>query len=191
MTIFKILFWLGQILEIIIRMPYQQGRVRSERTRQGSTRQELTLLSLLLVGSFVLPFLYSATPWLSFADYHLPPWLGWMGAVFLAASLFVFWRAHRDLKTNWSPTLELYRDHTLITEGIYGVVRHPMYLSQWLMVIAQMLLLQNWIAGLSGLLVFIPFYFLRVKAEEQMMENKFGEQYRGYKQRTGAVLPKF
>jgi len=57
-------------------------------------------------------------------------------------------------------------------------------------VIAQPLLLQNWIAGFLHLLVFIPFYFLRVKAEEQLMMERFGDQYRAYMQKVGAVFPK-
>jgi protein-S-isoprenylcysteine O-methyltransferase Ste14 len=66
-----------------------------------------------------------------------------------------------------------------------------MYASQWLWVIAQPLLLQNWIAGFLNLLVFIPFYFLRVKAEEQMMMETFGDQYRVYREKVGGVLPRF
>jgi len=65
-----------------------------------------------------------------------------------------------------------------------------MYASQWLLAIAQPLLLQNWIAGFLNLLVFIPFYFLRVKAEEQLMIEQFGDQYRAYMQNVGAVFPK-
>ena len=35
-----------------------------------------------------------------------------------------------------------------------------------------------------------PFYFLRVGAEEKMMLEKFGDQYRAYMQKVGAVVPK-
>ena len=108
----------------------------------------------------------------------------------MLGALFVFWRAHADLGLNWSPSLEIREKHELITKGIYAVIRHPMYASQWLWVIAQPLLLQNWIAGLVDLLIFIPFYLLRVQAEEKMMIEKFGEEYRSYMGRTGAVLPK-
>jgi protein-S-isoprenylcysteine O-methyltransferase Ste14 len=66
-----------------------------------------------------------------------------------------------------------------------------MYASQWLWVIAQPLLLQNWIAGWSNLFVFILFYFLRVKAEEQLMLEQFGDQYRSYMKKVGAVFPRF
>ena len=91
---------------------------------------------------------------------------------------------------NWSPSLEIREKHELITRGIYGVIRHPMYASQWLWVIAQPLLLQNWLAGVVNLVIFIPFYFMRVKAEEALMLDSFGEQYREYMKKTGAVLPK-
>jgi protein-S-isoprenylcysteine O-methyltransferase Ste14 len=120
----------------------------------------------------------------------LPAWAGWLGVLFLAGAVLVFWRGHVDLGLNWSPTLEIREKHELITRGIYSVIRHPMYASHWLWVIAQPLLLQNWIAGFLGVLTFIPFYFLRVKAEEQMMLDSFGAQYQEYMKTTGRVLPK-
>jgi protein-S-isoprenylcysteine O-methyltransferase Ste14 len=66
-----------------------------------------------------------------------------------------------------------------------------MYASQWLWVVAQILLLQNWIAGPIGLIFFIPFYILRVRAEEKMMLDTFGNQYRDYMKKTGGVIPRF
>lgn len=69
------------------------------------------------------------------------------------------------------------------------MIRHPLDASQWLLAIAQPLLLQNWIAGFINLLVFIPFYILRVRAEEQLMLEQFGDQYRSYVQKVGGVLP--
>jgi protein-S-isoprenylcysteine O-methyltransferase Ste14 len=109
----------------------------------------------------------------------------------LVCALIVFWRAHADLGRNWSPSLQVREGHSLITRGLYQYIRHPMYASQWLYVIAQPLLLHNWIAGLGGLLLFLPLYVLRVPAEEQMMVDGFGEEYRAYMLRTGRVLPRW
>jgi protein-S-isoprenylcysteine O-methyltransferase Ste14 len=109
----------------------------------------------------------------------------------MAGALVVFWRAHADLGQNWSPTLQIREGHRLVTNGIYQSIRHPMYASQWLWVIAQALLLQNWIAGLGGVISFLPMYLLRVGPEEQMMVDEFGEEYRNYMGRTGRVLPKW
>jgi protein-S-isoprenylcysteine O-methyltransferase Ste14 len=191
MAIFTAIYFVAIIIEMIIRAPLNQKRKQETMSEQRVTRQEKTLLGLLFLGMFFVPILYAATNWLDFANYTLPAWAGWLGVLILAGALFVFWRAHADLGLNWSPSLEIREKHELITRGIYGVIRHPMYASQWLWVIAQPLLLQNWIAGFLNLLVFIPFYLLRVKAEEQMMVEKFGDQYHTYMQKVGAILPKF
>ena len=90
--------------------------------------------------------------------------------------------------SNGSPTLEIFEEHVLVTNGIHGKIRHPMYASQWLWGFAQILLLQNWIAGPIG---FIPFYILRVPAGEKMMLDTFCDQYRDYVEKTGAVIPRF
>jgi protein-S-isoprenylcysteine O-methyltransferase Ste14 len=191
MDIFTAIYFVAIIIEIIIRIPLNQKRKQEKMSEQRVTRQERTLLGLLSLGMFFIPIVYAATNWLDFANYRLPAWAGWLGVLIIGGALVVFWRAHADLGLNWSPSLEIREKHELITRGIYGVIRHAMYASQWLWVIAQPLLLQNWIAGFVNLLVFIPFYFLRVNAEEQLMLEKFGDQYRAYMQKVGGVLPKF
>lgn len=190
MDIFTALYFMGMIAEIIIRAPLNQKRKQEKMSERRVTSQEKILLGLLSLGGFFVPILYAATNWLDFANYTLPAWAGWLGVLFLAGAVLVFWRGHVDLGLNWSPTLEIREKHELITRGIYSVIRHPMYASHWLWVIAQPLLLQNWIAGFLGVLTFIPFYFLRVKAEEQMMLDSFGAQYQEYMKTTGRVLPK-
>jgi protein-S-isoprenylcysteine O-methyltransferase Ste14 len=191
MDIFTAIYFVAIVIEIIIRIPLNRKRKQEKMSEQRVTQQERTLLGLLSLGMFFIPIIYGATNWLDFANYTLPAWAGWLGVLLIAGALFVFWRAHADLGLNWSPSLEIREKHELITRGIYGVIRHPMYASQWLWVLAQPLLLQNWIAGFANLLVFIPFYFLRVKAEEQMMMESFGEQYQVYMEKVGGVLPKF
>jgi len=190
MDIFTVIYFVALVIETAIRAPLNKMRRQEKMSERRFTDQEKTLLSLLLIGGLVVPIIYAATDWLDFADYTLPAWVGWLGALLIAGAVFVFWRAHADLGPNWSPTLEIREKHELITRGIYGVIRHPMYASQWLLAIATPLLLQNWIAGFLNLLVFIPFYFLRVKAEEQLMIERFGDQYRAYMQSVGAVFPK-
>ena len=190
MNPFTLIYFLGIVIEIIIRAPYNRERKAEAMSERRITAQEKALLFLLMVGMFILPLVYAASSWLDFADYARPSWAGWVGAAIVAGALLVFWRAHADLGLNWSPSLEIRQKHELITRGIYGVIRHPMYASQWLWVVAQVLLLPNWIAGWVGLIVFIPFYLLRVRAEERMMLDTFGDQYRDYMSKVGGVIPK-
>jgi protein-S-isoprenylcysteine O-methyltransferase Ste14 len=189
MGVFTAIYFAGLLAEIAIRAPYNKKRKAEKMSERRVTTQEKILLVLLLVGMLILPLLYAATSWLDFASYALPSWAGWVGVALLAGALFVFWRAHADLGVNWSPTLEIREKHELITRGIYGAIRHPMYASQWLWVIAQGLLLQNWLAGCLNLVIFIPFYFLRVRAEEELMLDSFGDQYRDYMNKVGGVIP--
>lgn len=190
MDIFTAIYFVAILVEMVIRAPLNRKRKQLKMSERRVTTQEKILLGLLFLGMFFVPIAYAATDWLDFADYSLPDWAGWLGVFLIAGAILVFWRAHADLGLNWSPTLEIREQHELVTRGIYGYIRHPMYASQWLWVIAQPLLLQNWIAGLINLAVFIPFYFLRVRDEERLMLEQFGEQYRSYMQSVGAVLPK-
>jgi protein-S-isoprenylcysteine O-methyltransferase Ste14 len=188
--LYKLFYWASVIAQIIIRYPYQKTAKTGPKTLQRVSRTENILLVLLAVFAMLIPLVYSVTHWLDFANYRLPVWLGICGLLLLLFSLFVFWRAHFDLKANWSPSLEIRADHTLVTNGMYRLVRHPMYLSQLLWALAQILLMQNWLAGPLNLLFFIPFYFLRSRAEEKLMLDRFGDEYRAYMQTTGGMIPK-
>ena len=190
MDIFTAIYFAALVIEMIIRAPLNRQRKQEKMSERRVTNQEVFILILLFLGGFVTPLIYALTHWLDFANYTLPAWAGWLAALILAVGLFIFWRAHADLGLNWSPSLEIREKHELITRGIYGVIRHPMYASQWLVAIAQPLLLQNWIAGFLNLIAFIPFYFLRVRAEEQMMLDSFGTQYQEYMKKTGGVVPR-
>lgn len=185
----KSAFLLGIVAQIVIRMPYNRQRQQTQVTTDRVSNQEKVLLGLLFV-SLVVPLIYIFTDWLAFANYTLPLWAGIVGVLLLLLSLWLFWRSHADLGRNWSPSLQIMEEHTLVTNGIYRAIRHPMYASQWVFVIAQLLLLQNWIAGPVTLLVFAPFYFLRVPQEEQLMIEQFGAAYRAYMARTGRIVPR-
>lgn len=191
MDIFTAIFFVAIMAEMIIRAPLNKKRKLEKMSERRVTGQEKWLLFLLFIAMFILPIIYASSNWLDFANYTLPIWAGWLGVVLIAVAIFIFWRAHADLGLNWSPTLEIREKHELITRGIYSVIRHPMYASQIFWSIAQILLLQNWIVGFASLVVFIPFYFLRVRAEERLMLEQFGDQYRSYMQKVGAVLPRF
>ena len=106
-----------------------------------------------------------------------------------AAALALFLATHRQLGRNWSQTLELREGHTLVTHGVYRLVRHPMYSAFFLWGLAQALLLQNWIVGPAGLIGFGTLYAFRVGREEAMMRAAFGPAYADYEARTKRVIP--
>jgi protein-S-isoprenylcysteine O-methyltransferase Ste14 len=173
-----------------IRVPHIRARKgRHFRSNRNSTA-DMALLVAAGAGGFVVPLVYVFTPLLAFADYSPPLWCSVLGVALLVAGDWAFWRAHRDLGVNWSPTLEIRDPHTLVTAGIYRRVRHPMYSSLWLLVIAQALILPNYVAGFSGVLPFALLYLVRARKKERMMAGEFGEEYARYCERTGRLIPR-
>jgi protein-S-isoprenylcysteine O-methyltransferase Ste14 len=189
-----VVYLAGLVVETAVRAPYERRRRQIPKTDQRVSRTERGLLVGLFVSTVLLPVVYCLTSWLDVADYRLSPRArartGWSGAVLLATAVWLFWRAHRDLGAYWSPSLEIGAQHTLITNGVYGVVRHPMYASALLWGLGQTLLLPNWIAGPSCLAAFLPLYFLRVPREERVLLDHFGAAYRAYSARTGRIVPR-
>jgi protein-S-isoprenylcysteine O-methyltransferase Ste14 len=111
------------------------------------------------------------------------------GTLLLVVGLWLFWRSHKDLGRNWSITLQVREGHQLVTRGVYGRIRHPMYTSLLLYSIGQALALPNWIAGPSYLVPFALLLSLRYRAEERMMLDRFGEEYAAYAARTKRLFP--
>jgi protein-S-isoprenylcysteine O-methyltransferase Ste14 len=188
-TISKII-WLGfGVAWFVLRL--RPGR-RSRQTPvrySGRGVREFALLGASLIGLGVLPAIYLATHFPRFADYPVIPVLSYLGIAADAACLWLFHRTHRDLGQNWSVSLDLRERHTLVTTGVYGSVRHPMYAAFWLMALAQLLLLPNWVAGPAGLVGFGILFFGRIRREEDMMIAAFGDEYRSYMRRTARVVP--
>ncbi len=192
----KIVFAAGFVAACVIRgiCTHRVRRGRGKEAHQAAdehrVRAEWLLMLLVSAGMFVLPLVYLVTSWLDFADYRLPDWAGLGGAAAFAAALWLLWRSHADLGRHWSVRLEIQQEHSLVTEGVYRYVRHPMYAAHFLWAIAQPLLLQNWIAGPAFLVTFLPMYLRRVSHEEQMMIGRFGDEYRSYAGRTGRLFPR-
>ena len=188
------LYFLGVVAQIAIRLPHERRRSRTRMVVDRLNGLERSLVGLVFVGNLFVPGIYALTPWLDKADYHMSRRArsrsGGLGAAFIVAALWLFRRSHTDLGRNWSPSLQLREGHELVTGGVYGPIRHPMYASQWLWGVGQALVLQNWIAGWAGLVLFTPLYLLRVPREEQMMLDRFGEVHRAYMGRTGRVVPR-
>lgn len=151
--------------------------------------REIILLGISLTGLGIVPCIYVATGFPQFADYPLFPAQGYVGIAVYVSALWLFYRTHQDLGRNWSVSLDLRERHTLVTTGVYTYIRHPMYSGFWLMGVAQLLMLPNWVAGPAGLVGFGTLFLGRVRREEEMMISAFGDEYRSYMGRTARVVP--
>ena len=188
-TIAKIIWLACGLTWFVLRFqPRQHSRTTPVRS-SGRGPLEFALLAGSLAGLGVVPFVYVVAHFPRFADYPLIPALSYLGIAVELGCLWLFYRSHRDLGHNWSVSLDLRERHTLVTTGVYAVVRHPMYTGFWLMALGQALLLPNWVAGPAGLVGFGVLFFGRVAREEAMMLSAFGDEYRAYMRRTARVVP--
>lgn len=174
---------------IVIRTPFgnQSGKVPIVEKRRGA--REAFVLILAWLGSTILPLIWVFSSLFSFADYPLDAVSYSLGVVVAILGLWLFWRSHVELGKNWSITLDVREGHQLVTAGLYQYMRHPMYTSIFLYALAQALVVPNWIVGPANLVAFLILFALRVGNEEQMMIDKFGQQYRDYMAKTKRLIP--
>ena len=184
----KALVLTGTVVMIAIRAPHGHRSRIVKVAKSHKTPLETGLLVLAWVGFFV-PLIWVASPAFSFAEYALGTGTLVVGVMCLVIGLWLFYRSHADLGTNWSITLEVREEHRLITEGVYRGVRHPMYSALLLYSVGQALVIPNWVAGPSSLLGFAVLLAFRIRAEERMMGERFGDEYAAYSARTKRLIP--
>jgi protein-S-isoprenylcysteine O-methyltransferase Ste14 len=147
---------------------------------------------LLLGASLVGILVYSLNPRLmKWSALVLPFWLRGFGFFVGLVALLVFFWVLRSLGQNFSTSLSINKSQTLVTQGPYQWVRHPMYTSFVLLWIGFLLLSANWFIGLTVLLGFVWAIVIRTPKEEQMMIDRFGNEYTTYMKRTGRYLPRW
>jgi len=80
---------------------------------------------------------------------------------------------------------------SLNTTGIYSVVRHPLYLGNFFMVLGITLFAHLWWLTLIYILIFWIYYERIMFAEEYFLRNKYGEKYLKWAEITPAFIPSF
>jgi protein-S-isoprenylcysteine O-methyltransferase Ste14 len=122
---------------------------------------------------------------------------GWMlyglaipGALFILLGTVVNMAGRYELKGNWGNQIRIYKDHSLITTGIYRYIRHPLYSSTIMMLIGFAFLFQNVLVLVLVCFVFIPFMVYRARQEETELKAVFGEAFIQYQARTGMLIPR-
>ncbi|NTU98921.1 isoprenylcysteine carboxylmethyltransferase family protein [Candidatus Falkowbacteria bacterium] len=112
-----------------------------------------------------------------------------LGAIILLTGCFVNIKGRLDLGKNWANQIKIYKDHSFIFSGVYGLVRHPLYASIIWMFFGASLVYLNYASLLANILIFIPFMRYRAKQEESLLASEFKE-YEKYQKRVGMFFPK-
>jgi protein-S-isoprenylcysteine O-methyltransferase Ste14 len=114
------------------------------------------------------------------------------GVVAIMAAIGSVWLIMSAVKTlgkEWSLTARLIEGHKLATSGPYAYVRHPIYAGLLGMLVATGLAVSHWISLLAALLIFFIGTVIRVRSEDRLLREAFGEQFENYAQRVSAIVP--
>ncbi len=143
---------------------------------QSEQKEVIAFSGLMFLCAFITAGLNFRFRWLM-----LPAWASWAAtaAFMLAYALYA-----EVLRENvWlSRTVEVQEDQQVIDTGLYGIVRHPMYMSTLILFLSMPLVLGSVISFLI-MLLYIPIIAKRIRNEEQVLEEGL-KGYAEYKERV-------
>ncbi len=138
---------------------------------------------------------------IGFLEAYLPAWadraefwtfdgdaLRWLGVVlFAAGGALRIWPVF-VLGRRFSGLVAIQPGHTLVTSGIYGVIRNPSYLGLLVNSLGWGLAFRSTVGVLLTALL-IPPLVARMHAEERLLRSQFGAEYDAYRARTSRLIP--
>lgn len=111
-----------------------------------------------------------------------------LGLLFIVAGFVILLTSQITLGRNHASVPMIWEDHQLIRHGIYRLVRHPLYLGVIIVCIG----LAVFGPSLPGLLIMsllIPIFLIRIRIEERLLVETFGDAYREYQRNTRKLIP--
>lgn len=135
--------------------------VKEEETEQKTV---IMLSGIMFLAAFVVAGLNFRFDWLV-----LPKWVSYAGAIIFLVAYALYAEVLRE-NAYLSRTVEVQRDQKVIDTGLYGVVRHPMYMSTLLLFLTMPLVLGSIISFVITL-AYIPIIAKRIGNEEKVLED--------------------
>lgn len=112
-----------------------------------------------------------------------------LGITLFIMGLILRWSAVIQLRQQFTVQLGIREDHQLVTGGLYTSIRHPSYTGLILYYAGLGLVMQNLYSFLILLVVTTLIAILRIKREEKMLAEHFGEEWEAYRRRTWRLFP--
>ena len=152
-------------------------RKRLNAKEEEKEQKTVVALSGLL---FIAVFVVAGLNW-RFQWDLLPNWMVWVAAVLFLVSYLLYAEVLRE-NTYLSRTIEVQENQKVIDTGLYGIVRHPMYMATTFLFLMMPLVLASPVSFLL-MLLYIPLIAKRIRNEETVLEKGL-EGYADYKKRV-------
>jgi protein-S-isoprenylcysteine O-methyltransferase Ste14 len=116
-------------------------------------------------------------------------WLAWAGVALVALGLgFSAW-ARVHLGRLWSGNVTLKTGHRIVRSGPYSLARHPIY-TGLLLALLGTALARGTVAALLGLAFMWLGGLIKIRQEERLLLEYFGDDYRAYQREVPALVPR-
>jgi protein-S-isoprenylcysteine O-methyltransferase Ste14 len=109
-------------------------------------------------------------------------------AIAIASAVFAAW-AMWSLGRSYGIRMDLFDGHRLVTAGPYRLTRHPMYLGIVSFHVGATMALESLALLVITLVYVLPFTALRIRAEERVLAEWFGDEFRTFAGRVPALVP--
>ena len=144
--------------------------------REAEQKTVIALSGLMFLAAFVVSGLNHRFGWIV-----LPAWVSWAAAVVFLLAYALYAEVLRE--NAWlSRTIEVQENQKVVDTGLYGVVRHPMYMTTLLLFLSMPLVLGS-VISFAIMLLYIPIITKRIRNEERVLEAGL-EGYADYMKRV-------
>ena len=155
--------------------------------RRGATLRTAGGLASLVPYFFWVPYVVIALR--PGPEVDLPDALRWLGALLsVFGVVFSLWSIV-TLGRHYDLVLEVHQDHELVRRGPYALVRHPVYTGLALHFAGACLGTGNVLLIAGTLLLSYPAFYLRARAEERLLRDRFGAEYEKYAREVPMLVP--
>lgn len=178
LSFLTVAIWAGWGLQFAILVPTNRG---VPVTKDLKARRGMALEAL----AYCVLFIHPPQFWSS-------PAAAWRLTAGIASAIVAFclsWNAIRHLAHQWRVDAALNNDHNLVVTGPYGYVRHPIYASMLCMFLMNAAFLGTWPGWIIGSALFIFGTEIRVRAEDRLLHERFGDMFYKWRQRVPAYIP--
>lgn len=173
-VLFIPMFIMGVVM--YLKAPDLLRRRLNHKEKQGEQKAVVSLSALMFLCSFIISGLDFRFGWSA-----MPKWLIVLSAVLFLAGYAMYAEVLRE-NAYLSRTVEVQAGQKMISTGLYGVVRHPMYSATLLMFLSMPLILGSW-WGLIIQLVYPALIIVRLQAEERLLVQEL-DGYAEYRQKV-------
>ncbi|MBQ6545494.1 MAG: isoprenylcysteine carboxylmethyltransferase family protein [Lachnospiraceae bacterium] len=182
-------FWQGWLLLGILFVPmFAAGLIMMKKSpdllrkrlnvkeEQSEQKTVILLSGIMFLAAFIFAGLNFRFGWI-----RLPDWVSVAAAVFFLIAYMLYAEVLRE-NAYLSRTVEVQENQKVIDTGLYGVVRHPMYMTTLILFLSMPLVLGSLISFVITL-AYIPIIAKRIRNEEKVLEEGL-EGYTDYKKRV-------